>query len=549
MQKGKSQLDNESLSSDLFTRLPSRGLHQPRAIQQRGPHISDESQSSDSVRRNGWQHPEAQLPKHDKIEEAAVPDDQPSIFGNNLTTARESGFYFGAPGPKHARNLPTRLGSRQREVSNRAADENVGHSQQRAMHDSQFDSRPNRRVPSEVVPRESDLSDEAQVEIKEIMANETSATLHMDTLLSPLPSFTATGKTGSTSPMISSQETGSKSLLDLEPEAEIARFPTIFQLEKDGLRSVKSKSTTSQGNGATTNSLLRANTVTSSNPAARLLRPFDPAAEGPGVPSSTHSLPRRSGTERYRRRPYAEQFSGMGRTLWEEFERAGSQAQSTVSRLPSRPETGTLDVAPSNPSSSIDRSKSLNHHQSTNYSRPYTLLPMRSALDLSATQRNSPDLPVSQPQHRLTAATSTPNLVRCSATDAANNCRRSKQVESCIRTLQEMGYKPHSRLPVYAEACDGNISKAMSMAEEDEKATQETRKTSLATEKVLICIQTLKEMGYGKHHQHEELKRFARDAEGDVALAIEGMEQRRERRRLGFSGQQAPDGPMPGSFP
>lgn len=116
-----------------------------------------------------------------------------------------------------------------------------------------------------------------------------------------------------------------------------------------------------------------------------------------------------------------------------------------------------------------------------------------------------------------------------------------------------MGYKPPSRLPIYAEACDGDICKAMTMAEEDEKATQETRKTSEMDMKVLTCMAQLKAMGYSVQFHDDQLRKFAKNVGGDVALAVESieaptsreMEQWRERLRVG----RASAGGMPGSFP
>lgn len=336
------------------------------------------------------------------------------------------------------------------------------------------------------------------------------------------------------------QQSSSKSLMDLEPEAEIARFPTIFQLEKENLESMREKRSPQEASSNSTRSLARANTVTGSNPAARLLKPFDPATEGP---SSQSHLPRRSGTEPYRRRPYAEQFSGAGRTLWEEFERSGPKpqektVQETTSNTPNsfrKPRSRPLDDPPSyHDYSPLIRSNSLNQPSNP---RSHRLPPMRSVIDLpgiSADHQgwNNPNLP----GHRLATANSTPNLVQPPA--PASHDKRPKKVESCIHTLEEMGYKPKDMIPVYAEACDGNIIKAVSMAEEDQKATQLSITRVQKMKKVMSCIRQLEEMGYG---YDEQVKKVAREVEGDVARAVERIEAG-ERETGGATG-------MPGSFP
>lgn len=348
------------------------------------------------------------------------------------------------------------------------------------------------------------------------------------------------------SPSIASQQPSLKSLLDLEPEAEIARFPTIFQLEKEGLQSTSSKSSNPQDPNSSTVSLNRANTVAASNPAARLLRPFDPAAEGLGVSTSQSSLPRRSGTERHQRRPCAEQFSGAGRTLRKEFERPPS--------LFSYSQPRPLNAIPHHADSPVNRSQSLNHHHPSNDSPTHHLVPMRSAVNLVGTVPNQYEPPRIEPLgHTVTVATGDLNPDGRPANDF--HPVRSSQIELCIQTLQQMGYKPQSRIPIYAEACNGDILQAMTMAEEDEKASQETRSISDSTEarRVSQCIQKLKEMGYGAEVGNEELEKFARNVGGDVVRAVEdvegyrrmGMDQWQERRQFWM---QRP-GVMPGSFP
>jgi hypothetical protein len=354
-----------------------------------------------------------------------------------------------------------------------------------------------------------------------------------------------------------SKPNSSKSLLDLEPEAEIARFPTIFQLEKEGLPSVKGESSTAQDPGRSTSYLTRANTVTSSNPAARLLRPFDPAAEGFAEPAAS-PLPRRRGTERHRRRPYAEQFTGSGRTLWEEFERAGpqrSENSNVMQQMFRKPEPRPYEVVTSTDTRSGPQAIDAYRHISANPPQTHHRLhPMRSAVDLSSSQR-ARGRSNQEPLYSATNNASTPNLLSRRATTATANDApdrfRNRLVEKCAKSLEDMGYTPLDRLPIYAEACDGNLSKAMTMAEEDGRAMAEMRSKAEMKEKVYHCVQRLKEMGYGRGFGKERLEKFAKEAGGDVGAAVEKMERamgeeedrRVVRRLIGL------EGGMPGSFP
>ena len=80
----------------------------------------------------------------------------------------------------------------------------------------------------------------------------------------------------------------------------------------------------------------RSKTVTASNPAARLTRPFDPL-EDARQSRDSNGLPRRSGTERYRRRPYNDSFTGAGRMPWESFEHIPQPERLVAARYDPRP--------------------------------------------------------------------------------------------------------------------------------------------------------------------------------------------------------------------
>lgn len=153
----------------------------------------------------------------------------------------------------------------------------------------------------------------------------------------------------------------------------------------------------------------RSKTVTASNPAARLTKPFDPL-EDSRQSRVVHGLPRRSETERYRRRPYTERFTGAGRMPWESFE----------------------------------------SESSSRFDRPAAARP-----DLRTNLRD-------------TVASSGGGV-------ASAGFGIPDSVTQCVKQLKNMGYgglSPHeaNRLSVYAAVCGGNVMDAVEMIEEDRKA-------------------------------------------------------------------------------
>ena len=154
----------------------------------------------------------------------------------------------------------------------------------------------------------------------------------------------------------------------------------------------------------------RSKTVTASNPAARLNRPFDPL-EDARQSRDPNGLPRRSDSERYRRRPYNDSFTGAGRMPWESFERVPQSERPTAARHEPRP-------------SRRDASPFKGGDQSSS---------------------------------------------------AAAGFGIADKVADCVRQLRDMGYgaqSPHeaSRLSIYAAACNGDVVDAVEMIEEDRKA-------------------------------------------------------------------------------
>jgi hypothetical protein len=535
---------NACKNSDLFALSAQCSPVPTPAVSEQEQQVKRERQSMDIVASHWWKRPELHASTHGKIEDAAATIGNSDGVSKARARACEVDDLIDSLRSKHQTPSTSGYTSRKRDISDPAAQEMPRFRWHSATHNASDELSKASTSATERGPGEVAQFDMPATRVQEPLAENSDSRLSMDgfSTISSLPRQRGDTKLHIPSPHATTSEQETlKSLLDLEPEAEIARFPTIFQLEKEGRHSTSGTSTTSQDSIRSDAPLTRAKTVTCSNPAARLLKPFDPAAEVLGVSTSQNSLPRRSGTERYRRRPYGEQFSGVGRTLWEEFERPGPQAPVTAPRNLDRPElhivppqpnptitaprkfnSPELNIVPPKPNPSIARSQSLNYHRPSDSAQPRRLTPMRSALDLSRSQHDLEETITLDQLRNDTASVSTHNPVRRSATDPSQ--QHLKHIESCIRTLRDMGYKPHSRLPIYAEACNGMLTKAMEMAEEDEKATQETRKIAEAAAKVSTCVQQLQEMGYSAQHADEELKQFARNAEGDVAAAVEALE-------------------------
>jgi hypothetical protein len=155
----------------------------------------------------------------------------------------------------------------------------------------------------------------------------------------------------------------------------------------------------------------RSKTVTASNPAARLNRPFDPLEDARQA-HDTNGLPRRSDSERYRRRPYNDSFTGAGRMPWESFERVPQSERPAAARHEPRP----------------------------------------------SRRDASPFKGGDQPSAAV-----------------ATGFGIADKVADCVRQLRDMGYgaqSPHeaSRLSIYAAACNGDVADAVEMIEEDRKA-------------------------------------------------------------------------------
>lgn len=558
-QPQQAAIANACKNSDLFIQSPPCSMHPTYSISKQEPPVESGSQYTDNSSSNWWTQAVLRAQKQNSIEDATVLSHDPSNSIGSPDLPQERKNVSPLLPHSHIRTLRPEPRSMKRDVLDRMAQETGQLSLNSTIHDnSREPSKASKAETGRVSPGTNHL-DNPRLPMENQLAEENAARSpeeHVPKLASLRQAFEDAEFRSTASPSIRSQQSASNSLLDLEPEAEIARFPTIFQLEREDLHSVNSKGTNLQGPADSCTPLTRAKTVTSSNPAARLLQPFDPATERLAIASSQNSVPRRSGTEIHRRRPYVEQFSGTGRTLWEEFERP--QRHSTAPRSLNRPESRRLDVLPSQPNPSVFRSQSLVHHQPSNHPHSRRLAPMQSALDLSGRQRNHGETSgIDQFRHHPAAAASSPNLIRRPNTISGDS--RERNVRNCIRTLQEMGYKPHSRLPIYAEACNGKLSEAMQMAEEDEKATQETRKIAKTEQVVFDCVQQLKSMGFGAEQDDAALQGFAQRAAGNVELAIDAIERQsqsqrdreapRDRLRSGVHGGWFMNAGMPGSFP
>ena len=208
-------------------------------------------------------------------------------------------------------------------------------------------------------------------------------------------------------------------------------------------------------------SLGRHNTVTASNPAARLSSPFEPL-EDLRHSRERNGLPRRSGTEKYSRRPYAEQYSGAGRLPWESFENL------------SQPQIRGPTAARSRPDPSARAQE-----------------PLSTASTVASTARVWGPFESQQVVQAIEQSEAVPETVVPRVT------QNPSKADLCVQQLKAMGYGSRPgryadlddhRLQLYATVSDGKVEEAVEMLEEDKKAhkqflsgSRERNDTSRAT--------------------------------------------------------------------
>ena len=196
--------------------------------------------------------------------------------------------------------------------------------------------------------------------------------------------------------------------------------------------------------------LRRAHTVTASNPAARLTRPFDPmcGAPNPLFPRSNrqsgtlseHVQPRRSQTHRESTRPqHPSHQSTIGRpTNW------SAMQQPTQAPMVNSP----------NPNSIPDR-------------LPARFSPSLSPSDVPTTF----GIPVWEDMLRPLRPLSFPEPINTVLNVMPPEPNAFLKVEDCVKSLKQMGYgadrNEAARLKMYASAAAGDVVEAMDMIEED----------------------------------------------------------------------------------
>lgn len=254
----------------------------------------------------------------------------------------------------------------------------------------------------------------------------------------------------------------------------------------------------------------RHQTVSSTNPAARLNGPFDPLANFPTLqprpqksqPDLKHSrdstngrsafetpnipgaFPQRSRTvhhtERYKPQPQPGTFNYSRPTLWEYYLRQpANNSVPSLSALP-RPDNvqpGFQNNAPPSVASGAVHQHIFNlpsQRPMQPAAKPQPLVPQSSvrpessAPNLASFATRPPRTVVTIPTSRLSYTPSSPPQQTPSASTA---------VEQCVQTLRSMGYGSDAnelaRLNVYAGAAAGNIEDAIEMIEEDREAAKE----------------------------------------------------------------------------
>ena len=214
--------------------------------------------------------------------------------------------------------------------------------------------------------------------------------------------------------------------------------------------------------------LRRAQTVTASNPAARLTRPFDPLSNAPRLEPSRQQpsagpLPQRSSTVQHPRRPEPNSTRstvGGPSTLWSNFPRSAQVPMIQPPQPPAvqqiRPPHFPRPIWPntSNTSASVNPPNHFPRHM-----------------------RSEPNFhyPAPTPQRSGRNGFFPPSSI--------------SKVDECIKTLRAMGYGMNdpnegARLSVYAGAAAGDVLEAIDMIEEDREAAQAI-KNGTATIRVL----------------------------------------------------------------
>ena len=346
---------------------------------------------------------------------------------------------------------------------------------------------------------------------------------------------------------------GSDSFLnDLNPESEIARFPTLSQLNRpsganvaaakrssfDSGTSAKTAVPTSMsaplnkipgswpqqehdilpladqssgqffermtGRSATNpilehhNNLFRSKSITALNPAARLPGPFDPLSD------LAHTMReqdrrnrnlRRAGTERVPsalRRPYSERFTGAGRVPWDNF------LQSSGARLPQRQERRD----PRSTARDLMRPRSLYN------------------LNTSSRPTFFGQNPGSQPLENTVKYTEANEPVR--KPFPQRQAPAGPDSYPPDRAIPQTRPRPQSEIfPILSPLGAGGSAGA---------AVSPRAPTRNPKDKIDVCIDRLKEMGYGQRDavEMERLRVFAVAADGDVEEAVTVLEEERE---------------------
>ena len=203
--------------------------------------------------------------------------------------------------------------------------------------------------------------------------------------------------------------------------------------------------------------LHRSNTVTAADPAARLPGPWDPLADlanTTSYPRQQDESLRRSNTERgphrHLRRPYSERFSGAGRMPWESF-------------LPPRPaDTAHADAVLQNrlTEAANPSLRRLRHRHALQRQSLTPLIIPTPTLRHSASMRNPMQVPL--------------NSQRRAQPQVQQAAQPKTKVETCISHLRNLGYAAQvrggvERLRIYAEATGGDLGDTIEMIEEERK--------------------------------------------------------------------------------
>ena len=250
-------------NSDLSKQSPIPALQATPVVPNSSPQYQNTKQCLGWVGGHGYHYPNNNASKRESFDVVAVcpvePSDQPSPRTSQKDEFIDSLRFAPAASPLPGHTAPGAMS----ELSMQGS---LPHSSQPAQHAVSREPKNNAESSPETVPGGPTNLKTSKAQTKHPLHDVITAGPHLNgkSSIAQQEQNVKTERVAVSIPRVAISHNASKSLLDLEPEAEIARFPTIFQLEKEDVRSVQAKNSNVTDVSQPTIPITRANTVTSS---------------------------------------------------------------------------------------------------------------------------------------------------------------------------------------------------------------------------------------------------------------------------------------------